>query len=156
VAIIFLVTQALMLAPQETRGSIMKRLFAAVAISALTLSTAAFAADTGAQKPVDQKAQVPAVTTPAPATASPAKPMANDSKAAKPSVTKKEKSSLNVTSPATVQKAQASGGSAVTPSKTMTDGAAAPAKKAATVKKSDGKASSETAQPSTTVKPATK
>jgi hypothetical protein len=138
----------------------MKRLFAAVAISALTLSTAAFAADTGAQKSVDQKAPVPstsapAVTTPAPATASPAKPMANDTKAAKPSVTKKEKSSLNVTSPATVQKAQASGGSAVTPSKTMTDGAAAPAKKAPVVKKSDGKASSETAQPSATTKPTT-
>ena len=82
----------------------MKRLFAAVAISALTLSTAAFAADTGA-KPVDQKAQ-------------------------------------------------ASGSSAAAPSKTMTDGAAAPAKKAETVKKSDGKASTETAP--STVKPATR
>ena len=128
----------------------MKRLFAAVAISALTLSSAAFAADTGA-KPVDQKAQTPAVTTPAPATASPAKPMADDAKAKK-SVTKKEKTSLNAQRPATVQKAQASGGSAVVPSKTMTDGAATPAKKA--VKKSDGKVSTETTP--STVKPATR
>jgi hypothetical protein len=125
----------------------MKRLFAAVAISALTLSTAAFAADTGAQKPVDQKA--PAVTT-----TTPAKPMADDAKAKKP-VVKKEKTSLNAQRPAALQQAQASGSAAVAPSKSTTDGAA-PAKKAETVKKSDGKASSETVQPSTTSKPATR
>ena len=131
----------------------MKRLFAAVAISALTLSTAAFAADNGAvQKPVDQKAQVPAVTAPTvPGTASPAKPMADDGKAK--TTVKKEKTSLNVQRPARVQMAQASGAT-VAPSKSTTDSAAAPAKKAATVKKSDGKGSTEAA-PATSTKPAT-
>jgi len=133
----------------------MKRLFAAVAISALTLSTAAFAADTGAvQKPVDQKAQVPAASAPAVTTPAPAaKPMADDAKAKKPAV-KKEKTSLNAQRPATIQKAQASGSAAVAPSKTMTDGAATPAKKAETVKKSDGKGSTEAAP--ATAKPATR
>ena len=73
----------------------MKRLFAAVAISALTLSTAAFAADTGAvQKPVDQKAQVPAasapaVTTPAPSATVPAKPMTDATNGKKADTVKK-------------------------------------------------------------------
>jgi hypothetical protein len=125
----------------------MKRLFAAVAISALTLSTAAFAADT-ATKPVDQKAQTPAVTSPA----TPAKPMVEDSKAKKP-IVKKEKTSLNA-APARQQIAQSPAASTAAPAaKPMAD--TTHGKKAETVKKSsDGKASEPTA--AVPAKPATR
>jgi hypothetical protein len=129
----------------------MKRLFAAVAISALTLSTAAFAAETPAvQKPVDQKAQAPVTST-----TTPAKPMVDETK--KPAV-KKDKTSLNAQRPATIQKAQAPGSATAAPAKTMTDGAPANGKKAETVKKSDAKPSSEPASTTTTTttKPATR
>src|SRR5262245_12731684 len=111
----------------------MKRLFAAVAISALTLSSAAFAADV-VQKPVDQKAQVPAASAPAVTSTTPAKP-GDASQAKKPAV-KKEKTSLNMQRPAAIQQAQATTPAA--PAKSMTDSGTTHGKKAETVKKSDG------------------
>lgn len=127
----------------------MKRLFAAVAISALTLSSAAFAADTSAvSKPMDQKTQTPAVTS-----TTPAKPMVEDSKAKKP-VVKKEKTSLNATQRPAVHLAQAPAASTAAPvAKPATDHAVG-GKKAETVKKSDGKGEPAAAAP--VAKPATR
>jgi hypothetical protein len=78
----------------------MNRLFAAVAISALALSGAAFAADAPAASPaLVQKAQAPATTT-----ATPAKPVIGDSQVKKStSMVKKSdsKASTETTAPVT-------------------------------------------------------
>jgi hypothetical protein len=109
----------------------MKRLLASVAISALALSGAAFAADAPTAVHKDQA--------PMAATTAPAKPALDDSHAKKPTVTKKsDKSSMNVRSPSAVQTAQ---GSAASTKPALDD---SHAKKPGMVKKSDDKASTAT------------
>ncbi|MBI3513053.1 MAG: hypothetical protein HY060_03170 [Proteobacteria bacterium] len=128
----------------------MKRLLASVAISALVLSGAAFAADAPSAV---QKDQAPMATTTNKA-ATPAKPGVADSQAKKPVATKKDKTSLNAPAAPRAQLAQAP--ATATPAKPAVDDSHA--KKPAVVKKSDGKSGTESAQPSTstTTKPATR
>ncbi len=136
----------------------MKRLFASVAISALALSGAAFAADAPAavQKDKAPMAQSATPTTPAaPSATTAAKPTVEDSHAKKSGTVKKDKTSMNTGASRSVQLAQAP--STATSAKPSGDDAHA--KKPAEVKKTDSKKAttgSEPAQPSTTAKPATR
>ncbi len=123
----------------------MKRLFATVAISALALSGAAFAADAPATV---TKTQPPVVS--APATPSTIGTKADDGHAKKSEVIKKDKTSLNATQAAKpVQQAQAPvAAPALGATKPMVD----EAKKPVVTKKSDSKPlnGTESATPSTT------
>jgi hypothetical protein len=126
----------------------MKRLLASVAISALALSGAAFAADAPTAV---QKDQAPMAQTTTPTT-TPTKPSTVDSHAKKPAKKAGRSSMTTPAAPTTVQKAQAP--ATQTPAKPAAD--SSHAKKPAMVKKSDSKAStgSDAAQPATSAKPA--
>ncbi len=144
----------------------MKRLLASVAISALVLSGAAFAADAPTAVQKDQapmatttnKAATPAKPGVVDNATTAAKPGVADSQAKKPVATKKEKTSLNAPAKPRAQLAQAP--VTATPAKPAVDDSHA--KKPAVVKKSDGKTGTESAQPSTstttstTTKPVTR
>src|SRR5215471_11974954 len=124
----------------------MKRLLASVAISALALSGAAFAADAPTAV---QKDQAPMASTNS-TTAAPAK--SADSQAKKPAATvkkdavKKDKTSMKPVASPHIQQAQAP--ATATPAKPAVEDSHA--KKPAAVKRSDGKTSTGTEQPSGT------
>jgi hypothetical protein len=126
----------------------MKRLFATVAISALALSGAAFAADAPATV---TKTQPPVASTPAmPSTGTTLGTKADDGHAKKSEVIKKDKTSLNATQAVKpVQQAQAPiAAPALGSTKPMVDDG----KKPAVTKKSDAKPlnGTESTTPSTT------
>ena len=130
----------------------MKRLLASVAISALALSGAAFAADapTAVQKDQAPMTSSQTATPTAPSATAPAKPAVVDSQAKKTAV-KKDKTSMNALSAGAVQQAQAP--ASPTTAKPADDGQA---KKSMVVKKSDKKATTGTeSAPSSAGKPAT-
>ena len=134
----------------------MNRLFAAVAISVLALSGAAFAADapTAVQKDQAPMAQTQPTTPSAPSATSTPKSTVENSHAKKPGTVKKDKTSMKAPASRSVHLAQAP---AASPAAKPADDAQA--KKPAVVKKSDDKKATtgtEPAQPSTTAKPATR
>ena len=142
----------------------MKRLLASVAISALALSGAAFAADapTAVQKDQAPMAQTtnPVTTQAKPSTAdsratTAAKPSVDDSHAKKPAKKSDKSSMRTLAAPSKVQQAQAPATSTPAKPAVVDD---SHAKKPAVVKKSDNKASTgtESAQPTVPAKPATR
>ncbi len=133
----------------------MKRLLASVAISALALSGAAFAADAPTAVQKDQAPMAQTTTPSTPSATTPAKPSVADSHAKKPATVKKDKTSMSTQGASrSIHLAQAPAPStSVKPT-----GDDAQAKKPAEVKKTDKKATTgtEQAQPASPAKPATR